>query len=67
MKIVTKIEMSEEEREVLGKARDILTNFEGESCSHDIDVFDSNNPYDKGTLAKTINYLDYMLDTKWDD
>lgn len=60
--------MSEEERETLEKARDILCNFEGKARGQDIDALNygySSN--DMATLSKTINYLDYILDTKWDD
>ena len=64
MRIVIKIEMSEEERETLEKARDVLAVFEGETYNKDIEALDNAYPYnDKATLSKTMSYLDYILDT----
>ena len=64
MKIVTTIEMSEEERKILEEARDVLCDFECTTNNRDVDILDGRNPYDEGTLAKTINYLDYLLGTE---
>lgn len=64
MKIVTKIELSEEERDILDQAKEILVNFDYESSDKDIEILDNGYPYnDKATLSKTMSYLDYILDT----
>lgn len=69
MKVVTRIEFTEEEKQTLKKALDLLTDFELKEDTEDVDILnemyddylDGNPPY-YNTFMTCVDFLDMLVE-----